>query len=218
MRRWGWTVSLLMACSTATAPAPEPPAEPSSPPNDPPPKADDPTPSPADALTPDVGIACDRANTRTCVGDQPLRCVVGSGGGKWMPEPPCAQGLRCVPDWGCLPLPPCFDAGQLNCVDQRLYVCEAEAELIWRHATDCPAAIPCIDGRGCPNPYGIGTDCSFTDPPRCAGDRVMHCTLAGIDSIWGAPTDCPDGSRCRPGQGCEDDDTRRRPTRSPLPE
>lgn len=219
MRGWEWTLSLLIACSPAALP-PETPAEepqptPEATPT--PPKADEASGPPP----PGVGIACDRNEARTCASDQPLRCVAGSGGAKWMAEPLCGPGLQCVLDWGCLPLPPCFDAGQLNCVDQRLYVCEAETELTWRHATDCPSAIRCIDGRGCPNPHGIGTECSFTDPPRCADTRIMRCMLSGIDSIWGAPEDCPTGSTCEPGRGCEDEDNGRRPTRpirTPLPD
>lgn len=215
MGRFGWLLSVVAACAAPSDPAgssepvPNPIAE--AVPDAPfvPIKGDDPRPRPAPA----PGIACGRAATRSCgPDDMPLRCVAETGGAVWMADEACPAAHRCVPDHGCLPLPECTDVGLLGCVRQTLFVCEAtpDAALAWSHATVCPPSIPCVNGRGCPNPHGVATPCTFVDPPRCTPDgRLMVCGLEGIDAIWGAPQDCGVGTRCVPGQGCrapEEDD------------
>lgn len=194
---------LVGACSPPPddADPPLPSVEPEPPPADPI-KGDDPRPRPAPA----PGIACVRGGARTCdVDAEPLRCVAGSGGAVWMAAEACAIAHRCVPDHGCLPLPACTDVGLISCVERSVFACEAQPDggVEWVHATRCPASIPCVNGRGCPNPFGVGTACSFVDPPRCTPDgRVMRCALEGIDAVWGAPEDCGVGTHCVAGQGC----------------
>lgn len=207
MRRWGWMLGLVLGCGgpddaspDLTEPEPSPSAEPA-----PFGKGDDPHAHPPPA----VGIACDRPRARSCDGDAPLRCVDGSGGAKWMADAPCVHPATCVEDWGCMPLATCTEVSLLSCVGQDLFACEAQDDgtRVWRHLEECPAAIPCVDGRGCPNPYGIGTECSFVEPPRCTGrGQVIACTLEGIDAVWAPPEPCPAGERCVRGHGCTGDD------------
>lgn len=214
MKRWGAVLWLFLGCGHPIDEILEaPPPEPVGPSEARPPTAPGAPPAPAPA----VGIACDRPNAHTCDGADPLRCVAGSGGAKWMAAEPCAGGLRCVLGWGCLPLTACTDPGLLDCVDQQLFVCEADADALgWVHAAECPEAIPCVDGRGCPNPLGIGTPCSFVDPARCTEDgRLIPCTLEGIDAVWGAPEACPEGQLCAPGAGCRSAQGSEAPTRPP---
>lgn len=207
MWRWGWVLWLVIGCGGPDDDRQEDPQpEPNSPDDSQPfGKGDDPHARPAPA----VGIACDAPTTRTCDGDAPLRCVAGSGGAKWMADEPCMFGRTCVMDWGCLPVTRCTEVTLLNCVGQDLFAC-AELEdgsRGWQHVEECPAAIRCVDGLGCPNPYGLGEECSFVDPPRCTGTGlVIPCTLEGIDAVRGPPERCPSGQTCVRGHGCRDTD------------
>lgn len=222
-RRWSWAgctlIALVVGCADPTAfPDPIPSTAPPPAPEPDPPSAGD---APIETPPPAVGIACDAPNARSCDGAAPLRCVAGSGGAKWMADDPCYAGSRCVADWGCLPLPACTELTLLSCVGQELFVCEAEGEArAWQHVETCPDALTCVDGRGCPNPHGVGTPCSFVEPSRCTpGGQLMECTLDGLDAVWSSPERCPSGQHCVQGRGCRDDDENpdRRPP-APRPE